>query len=137
MKIGLSLSRCVKDIVDGIIDINEVLVIISRTDFDPRDDQQWKEIWEGYAFGNSVSYTEWAGYTDETQFRQVCLDLWNTGKLHQPRQFGCWPGRRSSVWLETVLPNSELENNPTAKQAWDTFQTIAGLTNVALDKEYK
>jgi len=30
-----------------------------------------------------------------------------------------------------------LENNPAAKIAWEKFQTIAGLTNVKLDKEYK
>ena len=41
MKIGLSYSRCVRDIVDGKVDINDVLVIIARTNFDPRDDDQW------------------------------------------------------------------------------------------------
>jgi len=35
------------------------------------------------------------------------------------------------------LPSSELEHNPAAKIAWNTFQTVAGLTNVKLDKEYK
>ena len=32
MKIGLSYSRCIRDIVEGKVDINDVLVIISRTD---------------------------------------------------------------------------------------------------------
>jgi hypothetical protein len=36
MKIGLSYSRCVRDIVDGAVDINDVLVLITRTDFDPQ-----------------------------------------------------------------------------------------------------
>jgi hypothetical protein len=40
MKTGLSYSRCVRDIVDGKVDIDDVLVLISRTDFDPRDDAQ-------------------------------------------------------------------------------------------------
>ena len=40
MKIGLSYSRCVRDIVEGKVDIADVLVIIARTDFDPRDDAQ-------------------------------------------------------------------------------------------------
>ncbi len=34
MKIGLSYSRCVRDIVDGRVDIDDVLIIIARTDFD-------------------------------------------------------------------------------------------------------
>jgi hypothetical protein len=36
-----------------------------------------------------------------------------------------------------VLPSSELETNPAAKTAWEKFQTVAGLTSVKLDKEYK
>jgi len=45
MKIGLSYSRCILDIVEGRVDIEDVLVLITRTDFDPRDDVQWTGIW--------------------------------------------------------------------------------------------
>ena len=38
MKIGLSYSRCVRDIVDGVVDIDDVLIIIARTNFDPHYD---------------------------------------------------------------------------------------------------
>jgi hypothetical protein len=57
--------------------------------------------------------------------------------MHQPRKFGAHPTRRSEIWLEAVLPSSELERNPAAKDAWDRFQTVAGLANVSLDKEYQ
>lgn len=139
MKIGLSYSRCVRDIVDGVVDINDVLVVISRTDFDPNVDEQWQSIWKGYHGYNPFSNPEWANYPDEDEdrFRSVSIELWETGKLHQPRKFGAHPSRRPEIWLETVLPSSELETNPAAKKAWDQFQTIAGLTNVNLDKEYK
>jgi hypothetical protein len=146
MKIGLSYSRCVKDIVDGVVDINDVLVIISRTDFDPHNDDQWKGIWISYGGGTdngpttgfySMSHPEWAGYTDEDRFRSVSIELWETGKLHQPRKFGAHPSRRPEIWLETILPSSELATNPAAKKAWEQFQTIAGLTNVKMDKEYR
>jgi hypothetical protein len=151
MKVGLSYSRCIRDIVDGTVDINDVIIVIARTNFDPRDDAQWKGIWLGYGGGSSVSNMlaaggffshcepEWAGYMleDEDKFRQVTIKLWETGKLHQPRKFGINPPRRPEFWLETCLPDSELERNPAAKKAWDHFQTIAGLTNVNVDKEYK
>jgi hypothetical protein len=143
MKIGLSYSRCIRDIVDGIVDIDDVLVLITRTDFDPHNDEQWKDIWEGYgggkAMGSPWSSPEWSNYPaeDEDRFRSVSIELWETGKLHQPRKFGAHPARRPEIWLETVLPSSELESNPAAKKAWESFQTIAGLTNVNLDKEYK
>ena len=135
MKIGLSFSRCVRDIVDGTVDINDVLVLITRTDFDPTDDVQWKSIWDGYHWLNP----EWASYPDEDEqkFRDVSLELWNQGKMHQPRKFGAQPFRRSEFWLETCLPDSELDRNPAAKTAWDQFQVIAGLSNVTLDKKYQ
>jgi hypothetical protein len=139
MKIGLSYSRCVRDIVDGTVDINDVLVVISRTDFDPHDDEQWDGIWHGYHQRGNWSNPEWAHYKDEDEdrFRDVSKELWGTGKLHQPRKFGAHPSRRSEIWLEAVLPSSELQRNPAAKDAWDKFQTVAGLTNVSLDKDYR
>jgi hypothetical protein len=84
------------------------------------------------------SNPEWYDYEeeDEDRFRSVSIELWETGKLHQPRKFGAHPSRRPEIWLEAVLPSSELDNNQAAKKAWDTFQTIAGLTNVTLDKDY-
>lgn len=141
MKIGLSYSRCVLDIVEGRVDMEDVLVLITRTDFDPRDDEQWTGIWQGYTLGG-LSNPEWANYdlnnTDhEAKFRSVSCMLYEDGKMHQPRRFGAHPRRRPEFWLETCLPSSELEHNPAAKIAWNTFQTVAGLTNVTLDKEYK
>ena len=139
MKIGLSYSRCVRDIVDGVVDIADVLVIISRTDFDPHDNEQWQGIWQGYHQRGGWSNPEWGHYAeeDEDRFRSVSIELWESGKLHQPRKFGAHPSRRPEIWLEAVLPRSELKKNPAAKIAWDKFQTVAGLTNVNLDKEYK
>jgi hypothetical protein len=143
MKIGLSYSRCVRDIVDGLVDINDVLVLITRTDFDPRDDEQWQGIWQGYGggqtFGSPFSQPEWMDYPaeDEQKFRNISIELWKTGKLHQPRKFGSRPQRRPEIWLEAVLPSSELATNPAAKKAWEQFQTIAGLTNVKIDKDYQ
>lgn len=141
MKIGLSYSRCVRDIVDGKVDINDVLVVIARTDFDPRIDEQWTNIWTGYGGGQNLgsmwSQPEWSGYTDEAKFREVSIELWESGKLHQPRQFGARPSRRPEIWLETVLPDSELESRPAVKDAWNNFQMLAGLTGVKLDKEYR
>ena len=146
MKIGLCYSRCVRDIVDGRVDINDVLVLITRTDFDPHDDKQWSGIWIGYGGGTENAYSrgffsqsnpEWAGYHDEDQFRSVSIELWETGKLHQPRKFGAKPARRPEIWLETLLPDSEMQSRPAVKEAWDHFQTLAGLTNTRLDREYR
>ena len=144
MKIGLSFSRCLRDIVDGKVDIADVLIVIARTDFDPKNDEQWQGIWKGYGGGDVPTMSLWSqpewydyGNEDEDRFRSVAIELYETGKLHQPRQFGAHPPRRAEYWLETVLPNEELDRNPAAKKAWEHFQTVAGLTKVKLDTEYQ
>lgn len=142
MKIGLSYSRCIRDIVDGKVDINDVIVIITRTDFDPRNDQQWKSIWQGYGGGHESnggiwSRREWDGYENEQEFRDVTLDLYLNGKMHQPRQFGVNPMRLPYYWLETVLPQTELDRNPMVKDAWEKFQVVAGLASVELNERHR
>ena len=139
MKIGLSYSRCLREIIEGKVDIDDVLIIISRTDFNPHDDDEWKVIWIGYSSAALLSFPEWGNYedTDEHRFRDLTIELYDSGRLHQPRKFGAHPKRRPEIWLEAVLPSSELEQNVAAKEAWDHFQTVAGLTNVTIDKNYK
>lgn len=132
MKIGLSLSRCVRDIVEGRVAAEDVLVLIARTDFDPTVDEQWNNIWQGY----TGIRPEWAGL-DELEVKSVVINLWEDGKIHQPRKFGGHPRRRPEYWLETVLPDSELESRPAVKDAWDKFQVLAGLSNVGVDREYQ
>jgi hypothetical protein len=132
MKIGLSLSRCIRDIVEGRVDVNDVLILITRTDFDPTVAEQWDSIWEGY---NTLN-PEWYGLKEE-DVKGVVMTLWDFGKIHQPRQFGANPQRRREYWLETVLPDSELETRPAVKEAWDNFQMLAGLTGVNLDRKYQ
>ena len=130
MKIGLSYSRCVRDIVDGKVGIDDVLVIVARTDFDPYDDEQWAGIWQGYHQRSGWSNPEWSSYTDEDEikFRTVSIVLWDEGKLHQPRKFGAHPHRLPYYWLEASLPTAELESRPAVKKAWEQFQIVAGLS---------
>jgi len=136
MKVGLSYSRCIRDIYEGKVNMEDVLVVISRTDFDPTNDQQWAGIWDGYCHGG-LSNPEWRAYSDkESEFRNISEHLYKDGKLHQPRQFGAHPRRRPEIWLETVLVEGDLDANPMAKKAFEKFQMVAGLSNLDLDKEY-
>jgi len=134
MKIGLSYSRCVRDIFDGKVSISDVLLIIARTDFDPHNDEQWAGIWAGYHGYNPWSNPEWASYEDEDEeeFRKISIELYDTGRMHQPRQFGAHPRRLPYIWLEAGLPNDEMASNPAVKKAWEQFQIIAGLSNAKM-----
>ena len=127
MKIGFSYSRCVRDIVEGAVDPREVLVIISRTDFDPRDDDQWAGIWQGYRYGG-FSRAEWASAADEeeSRYREVSVMLLEAGQLHQPRQFGAHPVRSPHTWVDTGPIG--IERQPQAVQdAWNQYQVLASL----------
>jgi hypothetical protein len=127
MKIGLSLSRCVRDIVEDRVDINDVLLLITRTDFDPHVEDQWQNIWEGY---NTLN-PEWRGL-DYSTVTVVVSQLWDSGRIHQPRKFGAHPRRLPYHWLETVVSDTDLERSPVIKDAWDKFKMISGLKGTPL-----
>ena len=139
MKIGLSYSRCVLDIVEGRVDIEDVLVVVARTNFDPNDDTQWAGIWQGYTLGG-LSNPEWSDYDlhnkdHEDKFRSVSIELWESGKFHQPRKFGAHPQRMPYYWMEVGLTSHDIDQNPTVKKAWEQFQILAGLANTKTVKD--
>jgi hypothetical protein len=135
MKLGTSLSRCVRDIFEKRVDFNQVMVVVARTDFDPEDDNQWAGIWKGYAgddSGSIWSHPEWHGYkNNEKDFREICISLKKSGKLHQPRQFGAFPTRMDEYWYDLVLTADVVDGNPAAKKAWENYKLIAGLVQDA------
>jgi hypothetical protein len=135
MKVGTSLSRCVRDIYEGTVDTYDVLVIIARTDFDPENDAHWKAIWRGYSgggnkLGNMHSAPEWSSIPAEHEqsVRDICIALKQQGKLHQPRQFGAHPSRLTHYWYDVILSESVVNSNPAVQAAWENYKTIAGLS---------
>ena len=135
MKVGLSFSRCLRDIVEARVDFNDVLVIIARTDFDPHNDAHWKNIWDGYRFGG-MSNPEWAdaepNLSEEDAsdaYRNVAIQLYDYGKIHQPRQFPlAHAPRLEYYWLECFVPDDQASS--AVKAAWDQYKVIAGLSGV-------
>jgi hypothetical protein len=78
---------------------------------------------------------EWAGLEEE-DVKKVVMDLWEDGKIHQPRMFGASPRRMGYYWVETVLPMSELDEKPMVKDAWEKFQVLAGLASVEVRERH-
>ena len=131
MKVGTSFSRCVKDIWDGKVDSHEVMVIIARTHVNPNNDHEWDAIWQGYHAGGAWSNPEWTDIDqkDEADFRHLCTELYNAGMVHQPRIFGAHPRRLAHHWYEVILTDETHETNPTLKEAFGQYKTIAGLVS--------
>ena len=128
MKVGLSFSRCLRDIIEGKVDYDDVLVIVSRTILDPYNDNHWNSIWEGYTTGG-YSHPEWKDHKDKNdEFRKLAVRLYDCGKLHQPRQFKLGnPVRLPYYWLDLVVPVDDLEELPAVKAIWEQYQIVAGL----------
>lgn len=131
MKVGLSFSRCIRDIIEARVEFDDVLVIVSRTNFDPHQDRHWEGIWNGYRYGG-LSNPEWAGaepgLSEEDAsnvYRNLTKTLYDNGKLHQPRQFGSTPSRINHYWLECVMTPEE--HNPAQQKVWDNYQLITDL----------
>ena len=132
MKVGLSFSRCIRDIIEARVEFDDVLVIVSRTDFDPHNDHHWEGIWNGYRYGG-LSNPEWAGaepnLTDQDAndvYRNLTKTLYDKGKLHQPRQYGVHPSRINHYWLDCIV--SPEDHTPSQQKAWDNYKLITGLS---------
>ena len=130
MKIGLSFSKCVKDIVEGTVDIDDVLVVVSGTRFDFTDSEAWMSIFDGYSRGG-YSAPVWRGMDYDDVYKVVDL-LWTSGKLHQPRNFGSYPmsgGLAKRIhWLEAIIDPTLSGLSESEKEAWDQYKFITGLS---------
>ena len=130
MKLGLSFHLCALDIMSGLVPESDVLVIVTRTDFDPHNDEQWKQIYRGYT-------TAWSplGFT-EGEWRDLATRLYDTGRLHQPRQYGKqypYMPTMDHHWMELVPTLDQIHKNPALQQAWEDFRLIAKLSSEAVD----
>ncbi len=123
MKIGLSLSKCVKDIADGVVDPSDVLVIVTGTMFDFKSSTAWDSIWNGYAYG------PWYGHEHDDIYA-IVEKLYYDGKLHMPRNFGGYPqpARTGEHWLETILDPAFTNMTESELDAWNQFKFISGLS---------
>lgn len=127
MKIGLSFSRCLRDIYTGKVNEEDVIVIVTRTDFNPHNDNHWTAIWDGYTNGG-LSHPEWYDFKDEhDDFRRMAIRLYDNGKLHQPRQFGAKPTRLPYYWLDCVVTPEDADEIPAVKEAWEHYLMVANL----------
>ena len=138
MKVGTSLSRCARDIYEGKVDKHDVLVIVARTDVDPYNEIQWTSIWRGYGGGGSSWEDAWSSISaeDEQKLRDIILDLYDAGKIHQPRKFGAHPQRMTHHWYDVILSPTDLKNNPAAESAWEDYKIAAKLGSAKRNAGY-
>ena len=125
MKIGFSLGRCIRDIVRKKVDIEDVLVIVTRTH--SRDLAGILDIVDEYKYERTYLMG-----LDMDQCKQVATDLWHAGKIHQPRLNGTHPPmlHNAYVWMDIVPTATDLSE--TARSAWVQYRTLLAFGDSAI-----
>jgi hypothetical protein len=79
--IGLSLSFCVKDIIEGRVALESVEKIITGTFFTDRE-----SFHDGMKHAPGYCHTYWRKHPERAH--QIAMQLWDSGKIDQPRTRG-------------------------------------------------
>ena len=121
MKIGFSLGRCIRDIVNGEVGEDDVAFIIAATCI--REEEQLDPVIDTYLYRPGYLYG-----LDETECKRVAHSLWNCNKLIQPRREGIHRHMQpeGSIWVD-IFP-TELSNNESVKKAWDAYRFMLHMT---------
>lgn len=130
MKVGFSLGRCIRDIVNGTVEQDDVVVIVSGTRFTTQEqldgivaEYMWRD---NYLLG-----------LDEAECHGVASILFREGKIHQPRNFGTYRSQmpEDCVWAD-LLPTGG-HQDPMVQEAWQAYRGMLGLTgNKPDNKEF-
>ena len=115
MKIGFSLGRCIRDIVNGTVDINDVAFIIAATNI--HNIQSLEFVIDQYMYRSDYLYN-----LDYERCKSVANDLWNTNRILQPRREGMHRHKQpeNAIWVDmypTVPSTSDA-----VKRAWDGYR---------------
>jgi hypothetical protein len=132
MYVGSSLGRCLRSILSNEVSEDEVLLIVTRTMSSNLDDfigVVKKYYYEGN-YGSEHSYD--MSFKSWEEVKSLAERLYLGGKIHQPRNFGDFPGGflhpdlNSDIWVE-VSPKS-YNATPAVKQAYEHYRMLDELT---------
>ena len=121
MKIGFSFGRCIRDIVNGDININDVAFLITATRI--RDEEHISQV-----IGTYMDERTYLMGLDYDQCMEVALTLWNTNRVLQPRAQGMHRHAQpeNSIWVD-IFPTA-LSDNESVKKAWDAYRFMLHMT---------
>ena len=125
MKIGFSFGRCVRDIVDGVVDINDVLLIVGRTNMPERE--HCELVIQGYL------NTHYLRGRDPEQCLQVGLALYDSCRVIEPRGVGAHAMSvpADHIWMD-LYPTAAV-NNPGVAAAWEQYRMMINLAETLPD----
>lgn len=115
MKIGFSLGRCIRDIVNGEVGVDDVAFLITATYI--KTPEQLDNVINTYMFES--------GYLlglDNEKCLEVAKQLWNSNRILQPRAQGMHRHMQpeNSIWVD-IFPTAHSDNE-NVKRAWDAYR---------------
>lgn len=121
MKIGFSFGRCVRSIVLGEVDIDDVMCIIARTYMPRENDVKW--VIEEY-----MLRSQYLSGLDRDRCHDVGMQLWRSGRVIEPRQNGVhvMSAPKDCVWMD-LYPTVVDNGNTAVKEAWDAYRLLINL----------
>ncbi len=121
MKVGFSLGRCVRDIVTEIVAYEDVAFIITGTAL--RDEAAIKWCVEDYLMRRDYLWG-----LEKEPCEKVALDLWNDGKLFQPRLQNIQAFRipEGAIWADLFPTN--VSDSDAVKKAWEAYRFMLHMT---------
>lgn len=124
--IGHSVSRCVNDVLSGRVDDSDITLVIGATRFS-MDAEGVDGIITAY-----VADGAW-NEEDRAKITHILMDWIETGRLHQPRNFGAFAQRSSNIWSYSLPTPSDM--TPAAQEAWENFLIIDSLSREKTRKQ--
>lgn len=114
MKIGFSFGRCLRDIVLGHVDIDDVVVIVTRTNMDR---EHIESVIAEYAYRR-----DYLADLPLDRCLVAAYELYDSGRLHQPRKYQAYRAHvpSDSIWFD-LFPTS-LSENEAVKSAWNKYR---------------
>lgn len=131
--VGTSLGGCLRSLAKEEVNIDDVLVIITRTNCKSVEDlvrvvEKYYE--EGNKFATESSNYDMTG-CDLDELKSLAIDLWNHGKIHQPRTYNNFPGfvhlelTRNEIWIP--LAPSPKTDDQLVVDAYEKYQILRNL----------
>jgi hypothetical protein len=123
--IGTSLGRCLRSILKGEVSYDQVFLISTGTRSTTKE--QYLDVVKQY-------YQERDMYSDYNlkpwswdAVKELAIELWDNGKIHQPRNFGGRPifPTGFDLWFEIIPP--QILEEPAAKDLWEKLKVIVRL----------
>lgn len=121
MKVGFSLGRCIRDIVNNSVTYEDVAFIITGTAL--RDEEAIKYCITEYGWREDYLYG-----LDQERCMDVGLRLYKEGKIFQPRlqNIRAFHIPEGAIWAD-LFPTT-LAENEAAKKAWEAYRFMLHMT---------